>query len=153
MATQIMCPPITPLSSSISNICGSVNSLSCLDQISSDQHHIFTDGSVFQPYFDITGSYLVHSNHSVHIQQQGQKVTWSYDSASLAHRLQAQYINATHIVGIQTRLNLLTRCIVLFIIQIEVTGNRKYCHQGSIAPFSDICELPANYTEKICRTN
>ncbi len=44
------------------------------------------------------------------------------------------YINETHVVGWQTRLILITGCMVIQDIRLELTEDRRYCSQVQVFP-------------------
>lgn len=114
----------------------------------------YSEPNNWVPRYYLTGIKLSldGSGLTLYVQQDGYKLSWTLDGKTTSETFTGQYINETHIRGIQLRRLLTTNCINVFDVQVVALADRNFCVSKSLHPQSTTCDLSYPYTDNYCRT-
>jgi len=111
------------------------NLLSCFDTV------VTGEPAEWPPLYNITGEFYVDGGKVDVKQYDNGEILRTHKTSTYAHVLRGYYTNATHVVGIQTYSNLVTGCVAVQHIRLDVRADRSYCSQTQLSPLSLPCEL------------
>ena len=119
------------------------------DYFSNTSQMCASETTDWQPDFDLTGT-ISSGATTKYMRQTGYKVFLTDDDQSKEKTFLGQYINRTHIIGIQVEPRSANNCILVLNVRLVASGDRAFCHFSSIHPQSALCEAKAEDTFTGC---